>query len=99
LPAARALLEQQLETTSDHSPAWRLAVAPTGGTFHAGEVEPGSAVEQGGSVGLVVSNRSEWTVSAAHGGVLVEWLAHDGDPVSPGQPIALLHPEPQVVVV
>jgi [acyl-carrier-protein] S-malonyltransferase len=99
LPAARALLEQHLESTSEHGPSWRIAVAPAGGTFHAAEVEPGSPVEQGASVGLVVSNRSEWAVSAAHGGVLVEWLAHDGDPVSPGQPIALLHPEPQVVVV
>jgi [acyl-carrier-protein] S-malonyltransferase len=33
-------------------------------------------------------------VAAVHGGVLVEWLAEDGDPVTPGQPIALLHPEP-----
>lgn len=98
LAAARALLEQHLETTSESGPAWRLAVAPAAGTFHAAAVDPGSPLEQGASVGMVVSNRSEWTVSAAHGGVLVEWLAHDGDPVAPGQPVALLHPEPQVVV-
>jgi [acyl-carrier-protein] S-malonyltransferase len=99
LPAARALLEQHLETSSEHSPSWRVAVSPAAGTFRAAEVEPGSPVEQGASIGLVASNRAEWTISAAHGGVLVEWLAHDGDPVAPGQPVALLHPEAQVVVV
>ena len=98
LGPARALLEQHLEVGSEHGPAWRLAVAPAAGTFHAAEVEPGSPLEQGASVGLVVSNRAEWTVSAAHGGVLVEWLAHDGDPVAPGQPIALLHPDSEPVV-
>jgi [acyl-carrier-protein] S-malonyltransferase len=98
LAPARALLEQHLETASEHGPSWRLAVAPAAGTFHAADVQPGSAVEQGASVGLIVSNRAEWTVSAAHGGVLVEWLAHDGDPVAPGQPVALLHPESEVVL-
>jgi [acyl-carrier-protein] S-malonyltransferase len=93
------LIEQHQEVAvTEHAPSWRLAVAPAAGTFHAAPVAPGSPLDQGASVGLVVSNRSEWTVSAAHGGVLVEWLAHDGDPVSPGQPIALLHPEPQVVL-
>jgi [acyl-carrier-protein] S-malonyltransferase len=99
LASARALIEQHQEVAvTEHAPSWRLAVAPAAGTFHAAPVAPGSPLDQGASVGLVVSNRSEWTVSAAHGGVLVEWLAHDGDPVSPGQPIALLHPEPQVVL-
>jgi [acyl-carrier-protein] S-malonyltransferase len=99
LAPARALLEQHLESMPEQAPSWRLAVAPAAGTFHAAAVEPGRPLEQGASVGQVVSNRAEWTVSAAHGGVLVEWLAQDGDPVSPGQPIALLHPDSEVVVV
>jgi [acyl-carrier-protein] S-malonyltransferase len=97
LAAARALLERHVEARSEDGPSWRLAVAPAAGTFRAADVDPGSAIVEGAAVGTVVSNRSEWTVSAAHGGVLVEWLAHDGDPVSPGQPVARLHPEPQVV--
>jgi [acyl-carrier-protein] S-malonyltransferase len=94
LPAARALLQRHVTTTSEAGPSWRIAVAPVGGTFRAGSVEPGAAVAVGGAVGIIESRRDVITVSAAHGGVLVEWLAHDGDPVSPGQPVALLHPEP-----
>jgi [acyl-carrier-protein] S-malonyltransferase len=94
LPAARALLQRHVSTTSEAGPAWRLAVAPVAGTFRAAGVEPGSPVAAGASVGTVESRRDVATVSAACGGVLVEWLAHDGDPVSPGQPLALLHPEP-----
>ena len=32
------------------------------------------------------------SVSAPHGGTVVEWLVEDGDPVSPGQPLIRLHP-------
>jgi [acyl-carrier-protein] S-malonyltransferase len=94
LPAARALVAQHAVSTSEPAPSWRLAVAPVAGTFRPLDVGPGIAVAPGGTVGTVVSNRAESPVAATHGGVLVEWLAHDGDPVSPGQPVALLHPEP-----
>ena len=33
------------------------------------------------------------SVTAAHGGQVVEWLVEDGDLVSPGQPLLRLHPE------
>jgi [acyl-carrier-protein] S-malonyltransferase len=36
--------------------------------------------------------RSEVPVSAPYGGIVVEWLVEDGDPVSPGQPLLRLHP-------
>jgi [acyl-carrier-protein] S-malonyltransferase len=32
-------------------------------------------------------------VVAPHGGQVLEWLAEDGDPVNPGQPLLRLHPE------
>jgi hypothetical protein len=32
-------------------------------------------------------------VSAGHDGVLAEWLAHEGDLVDAGDPIARLYPE------
>ena len=32
-------------------------------------------------------------VAAPHGGIVVEWLVEDGDPVAPGQPLLRLHPE------
>jgi [acyl-carrier-protein] S-malonyltransferase len=94
LPAARALLERHAGTATEPAPAWRVAVAPVAGTFRPVEVDLGAALQPGGALGIVVSQRAESTVAAVHGGVLVEWLANDGDPVSPGQPVALLHPEP-----
>lgn len=92
LPAARAMLDRHAVTTSEPAPSWRVAVAPVAGTFRRTQTEPGTALAPGAPLGVVVSNRSESAVEAAHGGVLVEWLAHDGDPVSPGQAIARLHP-------
>ena len=36
--------------------------------------------------------RSEIPVNAPHGGIVVEWLVENDDPVSPGQPLLRLHP-------
>jgi [acyl-carrier-protein] S-malonyltransferase len=94
LAAARAMVEQHALPDSEPAPSWRIAVAPVAGTFRSGTVEPGGSVEPGASVGTVVSHRAESLVAAVHGGVLVEWLVHDGDPVAPGQPVAMLHPQP-----
>ena len=92
LPAARAMLDRHAVATSEPVPSWRVAVAPVAGTFRRTDTEPGTTLAPGAPLGVVVSNRSESPVEATHGGVLVEWLAHDGDPVSPGQAIARLHP-------
>ncbi len=94
LAAARALVEQHAEPANGVAPAWRLAVAPVAGTFRPSTIDLGQTVAAGTTVGAVVSQARESSVEAVHGGVLVEWLAEDGDPVAPGQPIALLHPEP-----
>ena len=97
LDAARTLLQRHNHVRSEPAPSWRIAVAPIAGTFRPHEVTPGSEVAPGALVGTVVSNRDEAPIAAAHGGVLIEWLAHDGDPVSPGQPVARLHPVPEMV--
>jgi [acyl-carrier-protein] S-malonyltransferase len=94
LAAARALIERHAEPLNEIAPAWRLAVAPVAGTFRPKTIDLGQSVPAGATVGAVVSQSRESDVAAVHGGVLVEWLAEDGDPVAPGQPIALLHPEP-----
>ena len=94
LAAARALVEQHAEPAGEIAPAWRLAVAPVAGTFRPSTIDLGQSVPAGTTVGAVVSQARESNVEAVHGGVLVEWLAEDGDPVAPGQAIALLHPEP-----
>jgi [acyl-carrier-protein] S-malonyltransferase len=97
LDAARTLLQRHSHVHTEPAPSWRIAVAPMAGTFRPREVAPGAEFTPGGVVGTVVSSRDEAPVSAAHGGVLIEWLAHDGDPVSPGQPLARLHPMPEMV--
>jgi [acyl-carrier-protein] S-malonyltransferase len=78
----------------DASPSWRLLVAPAKGTFHqSGGLAEGSELEVGAGIGSVTSLRDSLTVTAPHGGTIVEWLVQDGDLVSPGQPLVRLHPE------
>ncbi len=92
LDAARALLAA-CAPGHEPVPAWRLVVAPESGTFHPIPAVPGAGLAPGQPVGTVRHRTHETAVVAAHGGVLVEWLADEGDPVSPGQPLARLHPE------
>ena len=104
LDKARSLVEQHgTPSLLDDAPTWRLLVAPAAGTFRTGPPagsagpglapEPGTALEPGETVGVVVTRRDQERVQAPHGGVVVEWLVEDGDPVSPGQPLVRLHPE------
>ena len=46
----------------------------------------------GAPIGDVASTRDRISVTADHGGQVVEWLVEDGDPVAPGQPLLRLHP-------
>jgi [acyl-carrier-protein] S-malonyltransferase len=93
LDAARALIDAH-RVQPEPAPAWRMLVAPIAGTFRAHRLREGERVPALTSVGDVVSQRTSIPVQASASGVLVEWLASDGDPVSPGQPLARLHPEP-----
>ena len=95
LDAARDLIARHASPgTLDHSPSWRLVVAPTKGTFKShGASGLGDSLDVGARVGAVITLRDEHAVVAAHGGTVVEWLVEDGDPVSPGQPLVRLHPE------
>jgi [acyl-carrier-protein] S-malonyltransferase len=77
-------------------PTWRLLIAPVKGTFAQTLTTPvGESLDIGATVGTIDTLRDSTPVIAPHGGVVVEWLVHDGDPVSPGQPIIRLHPESQ----
>ncbi len=89
LPAAHRLLAEHAATYTGHEPAWRVVVAPGAGTFTPSAVE---RLAPGAALGTVRGRRDELSVVAPHGGVVVEWLALDGDPVKPGQPLARLHP-------
>jgi [acyl-carrier-protein] S-malonyltransferase len=93
LDAARELVSRHgAPSPLDASPTWRMLVAPAKGIFHRVDAAVGDALEPGADVGHVATNRDEQQITAPHGGVVVEWLVEDGDPVSPGQPIVRLHP-------
>ncbi|MEO6713822.1 MAG: acyltransferase domain-containing protein, partial [Mycobacteriales bacterium] len=94
LEAARALIEEDKEYRlgTATAPPWRLILAPAGGTFEANSIEVDTELADGAQLGIVSSRRGNAEVVAPHGGHLIEWLAHDGDRVKPGQPLARLHP-------
>ncbi|MGA8047279.1 MAG: acyltransferase domain-containing protein [Dermatophilaceae bacterium] len=74
-------------------PTWRLVISPAKGTLSHNDAALGSVVTAGHVVATVSSLRDTYEVTAPHGGSIVEWLAEDGDPVAPGQPVLRLHPE------
>ena len=70
-----------------------------GGLAGQGPVQPDRG-HRGRHAAAASTARSAWfataatrsPVSAPYGGIVVEWLVEDGDPVSPGQPLLRLHP-------
>lgn len=93
LPAARTLVARA--TTggqAQHTPDWRVVIAPVGGTFRVGGIAEGTRVRAGDTLGAVRTRKEDLQVSAGYDGVLVEWLLEDGDLVSPGVPLARLVP-------
>ncbi|QDP97441.1 acyltransferase domain-containing protein [Microlunatus elymi] len=75
------------------NPTWRLIVSPGKGQFiRTDDLATGSVLPQHSTIGAVKNLREEIPISAPHGGIITEWLAEDGDPVSPGQPLLRLHP-------
>jgi [acyl-carrier-protein] S-malonyltransferase len=75
------------------NPTWRLVVSPGKGHFtRTDNIETDTVLPLDSTVGLVRNRRDEIAVSAPYGGIVVEWLVEDGDPVSPGQPLLRLHP-------
>jgi [acyl-carrier-protein] S-malonyltransferase len=90
LPAARGLLASRSGAAPESAPPFRLVVALHGGTFDAFDLDEGSVLPAGATLGRVRTSRAEHPVAAPVGGVLIEWLAADGDPVAPGQPLVRL---------
>jgi len=75
------------------NPTWRLIVSPGKGHFTRTEdIEDDTVLPTMSTVGMVKNRRDEIAVNAPHGGIVVEWLVENGDPVSPGQPLLRLHP-------
>jgi [acyl-carrier-protein] S-malonyltransferase len=96
IPAAMDLIALHGKPSSiDDQPTWRLIIAPFSGTFKVTDVELGGNLKAGTVVGYVENRREKVDLIAEHGGTIIEFLAEDGDPVSPGQPLVRLHPSGQ----
>jgi [acyl-carrier-protein] S-malonyltransferase len=95
LDDARAFVDKHgAPSTMDSNPTWRMLVSPSKGTFHqTPDLVEGGRLPAQATIGAVASLRDKTPVTAPHGGTIVEWLVHDGDLVSPGQPLIRLHPE------
>ena len=95
LDEARAFCDRHGESAGmETTPTWRMVVSPAKGTFHRdAEAADRDVLSAGAPIGGVASLRDTVSVTAAHGGQVVEWLVEDGDLVSPGQPLLRLHPE------
>jgi [acyl-carrier-protein] S-malonyltransferase len=96
LPEAADFVRKHADTAAtaiSGNPTWRLIVSPGKGQFvRTDDLPPGTLLPDLSTVGAVKNLRDEIPVTAPHGGIVVEWLAEDGDPVAPGQPLLRLHP-------
>jgi [acyl-carrier-protein] S-malonyltransferase len=91
LDAAKDLIERHgNRAESAEEPTWRLVVAPAKGTFR--RASDNTEFSAGDVIGAIVSLRDTIDIVTPHSGLVVEWLASDGDPVNPGQGILRLHP-------
>jgi [acyl-carrier-protein] S-malonyltransferase len=100
LDAARAVLAEHADSHADsHAPEWRLVVAPLSGIFRAPEghpetVAPGTEVLIGADLGHVEMRGDRRHLEPTFPATVIEWLVEDGDPVSAGQPLVRLQPQP-----
>jgi [acyl-carrier-protein] S-malonyltransferase len=80
------------------TPSWRLVVSPGKGRFtRDASIAVNDRLSPDTTIGAVTNLRDEVRVSATYGGVVLEWLVEDDDPVSPGQPLLRLHPSPSTL--
>jgi [acyl-carrier-protein] S-malonyltransferase len=104
LEAARDLIEQHLSEPDGHGqghlPEWRLIVAPTSGTFRSptGRLDSaatGAMVALTAELGTVMTRGGERPLTVPWPAEIIEWLVEDGDPVSEGQPLVRVQPQPR----
>ncbi len=90
LPAARDLVARHgVAPSAEPTPQFRVVVAGTAGYFSpAPGLDEGTEVRSGQAIGHIETKQGPVEVTAHDSGVLTEWLAHNDDPVAPGQPLA-----------
>jgi [acyl-carrier-protein] S-malonyltransferase len=93
LATARELIARSAPAhQAQHTPDWRVVVCPAVGTLRRADITEGSALQAGTQLGSVLSRQPEQQVFTPYSGVLIEWLAEDGDLVDAGDPLARLEP-------
>ena len=93
IPAAMDIIARHgFPSEISDQPTWRMIVAPFSGTFSHRDLGVGDEVAVGKSIGSITNRRESVELVADHAGTLIEFMVEEGDPVSPGQPIARLHP-------
>ena len=92
LEAARRLINSRPQYgQGEYTPDFQIVVTPAKGIFTRTEaLSEGQHLERGTRLGVVRTNRDEHVIVTTTGGVLAEWLRHDGDIVAAGLPIARL---------
>jgi [acyl-carrier-protein] S-malonyltransferase len=90
LAAARDLIARHGGAPShEPAPQFRVAVAGAAGTFEpAPGLAEGDQLSAGQVIGHVATRQGPVEVTLHDAGTLTEWLAHQDDPVAPGQPLA-----------
>ena len=68
----------------------RMVVAPAVGVFTRNELEAGAEIAAGAVLGVVHGPSTEYPVCSPFGGTLMGMLAHDGERLREGQPVAWL---------
>ena len=93
IPAALDIIARHgFPSELSDQPTWRMIVSPFSGIFTDQGVAIGSEIHAGSVIGTVANRHESIELTADHDGTLIEFMVEDGDPVSPGQPIARLHP-------
>ena len=68
----------------------RMVVAPAVGVFRPVDVEEGTEIQIGAVLGIVHGPGTEYPVCSPFGGTLMGMLAHNGERLREGQPVAWL---------
>jgi [acyl-carrier-protein] S-malonyltransferase len=96
IPAAMEIIARHgFASELSDNPTWRMIVAPFSGKFSQTDVHIGDEVDSGRVIGKVSNRQESVDLLSDHGGIVIEFMVEDGDPVAPGQPIARLHPHGQ----
>jgi [acyl-carrier-protein] S-malonyltransferase len=93
LDAAEALIHEHAAELTCETMPWQLLVAPARGTVSVADSAVDVRLAAGDVVVRVTTRTEDLEVRTTAAGHLVEWLVHDGDPVSEGQPLVRLSAE------